>query len=226
MLHYATYFITALLLCSQVSAAEIRAVNWSKDPGGTLCEIFDDFTVCATLLISGPITKGDNKRLVSVIEQNEALKPTRGGRTRVGVMFFNSPGGDLIEAMEIGRTVRKRLIQTVITADSTCASACLVAFLGGVARWPVGPAVVHSFYSKQFQGLEQFDAASKEYNEIAMHLERYIKEMRVSPELLHQIQSVPHYSSKTLSVRELDQMGILGVDPVWAQLRNSRKAHK
>ena len=49
-------------------------------------------------------------------------------------IWFDSPGGDIREALLIGRAVRARRAFTRIPAGARCVGACAEAFLGGVAR--------------------------------------------------------------------------------------------
>ena len=54
------------------------------------------------------------------------------------VVFFNSPGGSVGEALEIGRLIRAAAFETSLGTkdgkDGVCFSACTLAFLGGVRR--------------------------------------------------------------------------------------------
>ena len=49
-------------------------------------------------------------------------------------IWFDSPGGDIREALLIGRALRARRVVTRIPAGARCVGACAEAFLGGVAR--------------------------------------------------------------------------------------------
>ena len=49
-------------------------------------------------------------------------------------IWFDSPGGDLHEALLIGRAIRARRAVTRIPDGARCVGACAEAFLGGVAR--------------------------------------------------------------------------------------------
>lgn len=49
-------------------------------------------------------------------------------------IWFDSPGGDIREALLIGRALRARRAFTRIPAGARCVGACAEAFLGGVAR--------------------------------------------------------------------------------------------
>ncbi len=50
------------------------------------------------------------------------------------VVTFNSPGGNIIKAMELGRLIRSYGLSTIQIRDLTCESACSLAFMGGVTR--------------------------------------------------------------------------------------------
>jgi hypothetical protein len=62
--------------------------------------------------------------------------------------MLDSPGGDLEAAMELGRLIRLREVQTQGEPGGSCASACVWAFAGGRDRfyqfWG-GPLLVHRF---------------------------------------------------------------------------------
>lgn len=72
-----------------------------------------------------------------------------GRRTRVErepvAIYFNSDGGRLNGGIALGQEIRRRKLSTVVPVASTCASACVFAFLGGVVRQvePGGRVGVH-----------------------------------------------------------------------------------
>jgi hypothetical protein len=95
---------------------------------------------------NGPFTSGTAKEFASFIESK---------RISAGaVVIFNSPGGLVSEALELGRAIRAAGFDTEVgvqerTASSRgeCYSACTLAFLGGVNRTIPSEAVfgVHRF---------------------------------------------------------------------------------
>lgn len=89
------------------------------------------------LSIEGEIVEGDLRQLQIVHERAIAAN---GSLTIVG---FNSPGGDLNEAMSIGRWIRKKKLTTGIAKEDSCASACVYAFAGGIQKAPFGPILIH-----------------------------------------------------------------------------------
>lgn len=48
---------------------------------------------------------------------------------------LNSPGGNLLAGLQIGRLVRHRNFSTAVIGDSTCASICAIIWLAGTSRY-------------------------------------------------------------------------------------------
>lgn len=213
-------------LCVPLGAAELSMTGVTADPKDSQCELYGDYTVCWTLSLSGEIQKGDTQHLLGALEVVGRQRPKRGGRSRIGTLMFNSPGGDLAEAMMLGRAIRKHLIQTSVSGGSSCADACVIAFLGGVGRWPLGPVIMHSRYSREFTGIEKSDRASTEGEQIFLDLQQYLKEMNITTSLLDEIEKIPHDSAKTLSVPELNRLEIMGTDPGWAKMMKEKRPAK
>jgi hypothetical protein len=63
---------------------------------------------------------------------------------------FDSPGGDLIGGMVLGRAIRAYGFATRVSDGRECSSACAIAFLGGVSRYVSGGGKlgVHQFASQ------------------------------------------------------------------------------
>lgn len=209
-------FASSLVFGGELSVADMDGVG---------CEQIDGASVCLTLLFSGKIEKGDGERLSRKItrltgEMGKLLKT----RVRVGKVHFDSPGGDLHEAMKVGRIIRDNLMVTQVTHDSICSSACVVAFLGGVFRIPVGPMGIHSFYSKEFLGQADYAVASKQYDAVSVQVETYLRTMRIPVVFLDEMKSIPHYNIRILEFEEMKRLGVIGIDPVYAQIRDSNKS--
>ncbi len=49
-------------------------------------------------------------------------------------VWFLSPGGSVDDAMNIGRSIRKRALDTAVPDNGYCASSCPLAYVGGVHR--------------------------------------------------------------------------------------------
>src|SRR5690348_3816092 len=62
------------------------------------------------------------------------------------LQIVDSPGGDVVAAMQAGRILRRELAHTVVAIDSICASACVFMYLGGVYRTSFGKIGLHRPY--------------------------------------------------------------------------------
>ncbi|RVD55062.1 MAG: hypothetical protein EOS30_11065 [Mesorhizobium sp.] len=97
---------------------------------------------------------------------------------------FSSPGGNIQKAIELGRLIRRLGINTIQFRAVECASACSLAFLGGVIRYAdPGSIGVHK---SSFQGdvpLTTQEAVSA-VQQITADVMTYMIEMGVDPALL------------------------------------------
>lgn len=117
-----------------------------------------------------------------------------------GIVYFNSSGGDLSAAEELGRLIRAKGYATQIgklTADQkqigrgVCESACPIAFVGGKFRLldsNTGQLGVHRFYLAK-QGRWASDSGVLFTAE--RNLRAYLDEMGISPEFLEVMMKTP-----------------------------------
>ncbi len=72
------------------------------------------------VVVDGPIEKGDSDKLEALVSKQKVRR-----------LLLRSPGGLVIEALQIARTVRKLKITTVVDFNNDCASACALIWLAG-----------------------------------------------------------------------------------------------
>ena len=154
----------------------------------------------------GIITEDTPSEFRNFLESNIVYKENR--------IEFNSPGGNLYAAMELGRIIREQGNDTTLGRslmldnpefsmdvlrfeDAVCLSACAYAFLGGQRRYFSDDDTfgVHRFGSKDFQITG--DEAQSSTSDIA----RYIEEMGVDQRLL-QIASRTAFEDDILFIDE------------------------
>jgi len=122
-------------------------------------------------------------------------------------VHFDSPGGDLAAALEVGRIIRKKMLTThvagnyeamndpadvfsesrTVVSEAQCYSACVYAFLGGSTRVLEEPGKL---------GIHQFSGISGDLGESAAQvgvavLSRYVEQMGVDRTLLDLAASAP-----------------------------------
>ena len=145
---------------------------------------------CFIALLSGQISKGDYEKTVTFL---------RASYSSLGAFGLVSPGGDVDEALQIGRLFRKYSISTVAALQlgdgssvlnltgtpeclghdcGTCASACALIWFGGVDR--MGTVGLHRprINDPMFRRLSPADA-SNVYRQVVGRIAAYLDEMEV-----------------------------------------------
>ena len=206
-------FSLLVTLSISVNAAEIILAGF----GDGYCDNIES-QFCISLLVEGEIIPGDSKKLEDKMSAATKVFLDKGMKARVGVVYFNSDGGDLIEGLKLGRVIRAALAKTMVDKASHCYSSCVFAFAGGVWRLPVGEVGIHSFYAKEAYNAADFKNTSERYNRISKVVNEFLLEMRINRSLLDTMIQIPSKSMKVLSYEELQIFGLFGGDPVYSTL--------
>jgi len=167
---------------------------------------------CTTGFLNGQIFKGDYEKVATLLEAN---------RPFLNIFALDSPGGDVDDALKIGRLLRKHLVETwapipfpiggalvvpgVVAGDEklvslcsgpgcTCASACALIWFGGVAR--VGTVGLHrpSTGDPVFRQLSPSNASTGYRREVE-DIVAYLDEMEVPKSI---VESMVNTSSDDL----------------------------
>jgi hypothetical protein len=155
------------------------------------------YVTCINGFLNGQILKGDYDKVATFIRAHHPF---------VGAFSLASPGGDVDEALKIGRLFRKYLIITAAPdslriadgnvtnddvphlseglrdlcrgSDCTCASACALIWMGGVVR--SGMVGLHRprTTDPMFRGLPPADASTA-YRRVLEKIAAYLNEMEV-----------------------------------------------
>ena len=157
------------------------------------------------IYLEGLIDTGATARLERTID-----------RERIGsaVMYFDSPGGHLVEAMALGRLIRQRGYATSVDARPTggvrrsgrCYSACPIAFAGGVRR-SLGTAAVLGVHRAENSVPVPDEVAFQ--GTVTDQLRDYLTAMGVSPELVTIMAAVPHDTIRVLTADEDARLGLV-----------------
>src|SRR5262245_36283014 len=102
-----------LCLCSTPGLA----ANISLSP-------LDNDPAHAIVAVEGVLVRGDDIKF-----------RTQVGRLTKAVVAFSSDGGNLFAGIEIGKTIRLKSFATAVLDGQRCASACALAWLGGLPRF-------------------------------------------------------------------------------------------
>lgn len=125
LLRVAIALMAFFIFSSQVSAVDLKWVHLDKQD---------------ILEVDGEIKSGDQALIAQSVSRQENKENV--------YLAFNSPGGDLFEAVKIGQYIRSMNFNTVIVRGKVCYSACFFSFIGGIRRqvFPMGKLGVHQFY--------------------------------------------------------------------------------
>jgi hypothetical protein len=191
--------ITAFVGSSEMSvrAAEIECV--SRYDGTPIPDVFarkywpSGFRpiagMCSHGFLHGDITKGDYEKVRSFYRANHRV---------LRLLFLQSPGGEVPEALKIGRLMRKYLTTAIAPlpvgngslllpppsdrrcdgSDCICASACALIWFGAVDR--VGRVGLHRprIQDTEFKALAPAEAG-KVYRQLLDSIAHYLDEMEV-----------------------------------------------
>ncbi|NEJ98643.1 COG3904 family protein [Rhizobium ruizarguesonis] len=121
---------------------------------------------------------------------------------------FRSGGGNVVSAMKIGRMIRALRISTLQIRSAECASACALAFVGGVRRSAeAGSIGVHQASFSDDAALDSKTAVTA-VQAMTAEIIGYLSEMGVSPQLLQLSLSVESSDMRYLTSSEMANWGV------------------
>jgi len=111
-------------------------------------------TTSSELLIQGEIRKGDATRFIRMADElgKDTNCPMLGSMPNVVPFIFvklDSSGGDIIEALAIGREVRRRFMLTGVVRNMECDSACVFILAPGSSELVMARSVFIALHSIQ-----------------------------------------------------------------------------
>ncbi|RWQ23304.1 hypothetical protein [Mesorhizobium sp.] len=130
---------------------------------------------------------------------------------------FQSPGGNIQKAMELGRLIRRLGLNTAQFRAVECASACSLAFLGGVLRYAEPGAI--GVHKSSFSGdipMSTEDAVSV-VQQVTAETITYMIEMGVDPALLQLSLQYDSDDVRYLSKSEMAKYKVVTLDLVASQ---------
>jgi len=159
-----------------------------------------------TLAFDGEISAGDAQR----VEQAVIASPHS-----VEMMYFNSPGGDVFEALKIADVLNKYfiafatrlcdasgqkcMVQPQVLPDlSACASACALIFLTANNRYGTEVFFHRPTFSGEYMRSLSAPNAERMYNSAALRLRSELKKRGVSETMIETIMSIPSAAVRKL----------------------------
>lgn len=172
-----------------VGANEATSANVSYQTGNTQ----------ASLTISGPIAVGD------LVKVREAVADLNKRDLVVFRVFLDSPGGNVEEAIRIGRYLRDIRVATVAPEKTDdqhfCASACSLVWFGGVYR--IGRVRVHRAFLPDDEGALDFSDWDEVLSGSRENIRTYLSQMRIPDWVDVLLNSVASTSTKAIDGEDI-----------------------
>ena len=155
--------------------------------------------------LEGYIDNGASARLEHVFDGEEISS---------AVVYFDSPGGHVVEAMAVGRVIRERGYATSVGARAPgtalpragrCYSACPIAYAGGTRRSLEQGSVIG--IHRAANSVPVPDEAAFQ-NIVTGQVKDYLAQMGISPELAAIMSRVPHQAIRELTTKEAIRLGL------------------
>lgn len=175
----------------------------------------------AIIEITGSIVEADVGRFEEILEVNKTeAKSFRTVSLPMVFVSLDSPGGNVLAAMKIGRMVRAAFANVSVMPGKRCASACVFILASGGFRSVAETARIglHRpvFAGAEFGSLPPTQAEDR-YNRMLREVRKYLSDMGVSDQLFAAMARVPSQKMKWLSRREIEDYDLDGDDPAIAE---------
>ena len=159
-----------------------------------------------TIKIVGEITDEDLQDFKDTLKKIEEDKSV----LHMNAVQLDSGGGDPSVAMEIGKLIRARRLNTYIAPDDSCASACVYIAVAGVMRYAFGDVRVH----RTSFGYEPPDTSmiAGKVEEWRKESAAYFASMNISNMLVDAVQSTPNWQIRSITDSEKRQWQLIGAD--------------
>lgn len=183
------FIIAAILAAPSALAADIK-----------LAEGLTDGIKVAAIIFEGSISEGDHKAVKQIYEQiaDKEEKLVR--------LVVSSGGGNVIEAMEIGKLLRQNDIELFVPPGKYCSSACIYLVAGAKKRYILGKLGIHRPYFK----VQPDEDINQSLRSILRTSRQYFDEMNIPSGLADEMFSIQpehvHYlTNKELQYYRLDK---------------------
>jgi hypothetical protein len=127
----------------------------------------------------------------------------------VDTVSFDSEGGNIMAALELGRAIRKAGLNTYQQKGRECASACSLLFVSGVQRSAEDKTIgVHQSWFDTDDGIDMEEAVSA-VQELTADMLTYLIEMGVDPKLLQVSLTTPSDDMHYLSTKQMVDLKVI-----------------
>jgi hypothetical protein len=170
----------------------------------------------ARIAIRWAIKKGDLAAFQTAIDRVSRTATTRIAGVPFITVELNSPGGDVVEALGIGRAIYAHSAFTMVRQGQECVSACVFILAAGAVRSPLGSANigVHKPLLVAWHHMDYARARAK-YDGLMQYVRQYFLELGVSADAYDIMMRTDSSDMRYFSPAELARLGLRGQSPDW-----------
>lgn len=173
----------------------------------------------AAILIHSAITRGDFDRFGAAVARIRALNGNRINDVPFVTVELDSPGGDVVEAVKIGRAIYQNFMMTLVRPGRECVSACVFILVAGAVHTPADGASIglHRPLLVSWRNISGMEARAR-YDALMRYLRDYFLKLGVSGAAWDIMMRTDSFGMRYFGPEELDRLGLRGEDPAWEKL--------
>ena len=171
------------------------------------------------VFLIGDISRADVERAEVLMGLVQSGKQKIAGN----MVWLASNGGDIDAAMELGRMLRKRGINTYVAKADQCFSACVFAFMGGERRGVAGRLGIHRPY---FLYTQDSPDRQVRFRHLQKVVKAYVEEMDYPDSLYEAIMLVPPQTMQIVAPADLKRYYLEGISPSSEDVADAASARR
>lgn len=141
-------------------------------------------------------------------------------------VLFDSVGGDIYAAMQMGEFLRSRApITGMIMPNATCASACVFALLGATTRSVAGSVGIHRPYN-EVRAQSKPSLNAERLKNLDRDARAFLERMNVSTALYDEMLRYSSDGIYFMTADEMSRFRVAGTDYVWQDRSDTEQAAK
>lgn len=188
--------------------------------------IFQNSCALNTLVLRDEIKPGDSVKLSNAIAQLKSRYSQDECMDGALAIQLSSTGGDVDEAMKLGRIIRRHEMRVIVPANAKCYSACVLVIAAGVERTTLGNVGVHRPYFVSLDSKASQSEVKMQRDAMNNKIKTYLNEMDVSNNLLDLMLSVTPDAIKILTESELQQLRLSIKDAAFDERQVAKQAFR
>lgn len=179
----------------------------------------------AKILVRSAIHRGDRIALENALDQVALTAKGRINGAPFVTVELDSPGGDVVEALGMGRAINQRLAMTLVRPGHECVSACVFILMAGAVHTPISGAEigVHRPILVSWTHMDAHEAHAR-FNGLMAYLQEYFRALGVSDAAYETMMSTDSFGMHDFTSAELDAMHLRGDGPAWQDYFSARQA--